>query len=279
MASVLVRTKSPEQLLTEAEAPERKLKRALGPLDLTALGVGATIGAGIFALTGTAAAGQQTITSGVLDTPLVGLVFGQAANGRPAAGPAIMVSFLIVAIACAFAGFCYAELAAMIPVAGSAYTYAYATLGELFAWIIGWDLILEYAVGNIAVASSWSGYFVKLAYSLFGLKHAALARRRSEDGRRDPHDRQGRPICARAVLVDGAAAALRPQRRRQPAGVPHRRCSHLAPHPRHPGERGAQHRRGDLQGGRRRFLRRLRRLLRQPGPTGTPSRRTASPAS
>jgi APA family basic amino acid/polyamine antiporter len=170
MGNALLRTKSPEQHIADAEAPERKLKRSLGPLDLMALGVGATIGAGIFALTGTAAAGQQTTTAGVLDTPLLGLVLGQAANGRPAAGPAIMISFLIVAIACGFAGFCYAELAAMIPVAGSAYTYAYATLGELFAWVIGWDLILEYAVGNIAVASSWSGYFLKLAYSLLGLK-------------------------------------------------------------------------------------------------------------
>ncbi len=170
MVSVLLRTKSPEKLVAEAEAPERKLKRSLGALDLTALGVGATIGAGIFALTGTAAAGQQTATSGILDTPLLGLVLGQAVNGRPAAGPAIMISFLIVAVACGFAGLCYAELAAMIPVAGSAYTYAYATLGELVAWAIGWDLILEYAVGNIAVASSWSGYFLKLAYSLLGVR-------------------------------------------------------------------------------------------------------------
>ncbi|MHB1844876.1 MAG: amino acid permease [Deltaproteobacteria bacterium] len=170
MASPLLRTKSPERLISEAEAPERKMKRALGPLDLTALGVGATIGAGIFALTGTAAAGQQLSTSGILDTPLLGLVLGQAVNGRPAAGPAIMISFVIVAIACAFAALCYSELAAMIPVAGSAYTYAYATLGEIFAWVIGWDLILEYAVGNVAVASSWSGYFVKLVYSMLGWK-------------------------------------------------------------------------------------------------------------
>ncbi len=169
--SSLLRTKSPERLISEAEAPERKMKRALGPLDLTALGVGATIGAGIFALTGTAAAGQQLSTSGLLDTPLLGLILGQTVAGRPAAGPAIMISFVLVAIACAFAALCYAELAAMIPVAGSAYTYAYATLGEIFAWIIGWDLILEYAVGNVAVASSWSGYFVKLVYSLF---HARL---------------------------------------------------------------------------------------------------------
>jgi APA family basic amino acid/polyamine antiporter len=166
----LLRTKSPEQLVAEANAPERKLKRVLGPLDLTALGVGATIGAGIFALTGTAAAGQQTSASGVLDTPVLALLLGSSVNGRPAAGPAIMISFVIVAICCAFAALCYSELASLIPVAGSAYTYAYATLGELLAWIIGWDLILEYAVGNVAVASSWSGYFVKLCSSLFGVK-------------------------------------------------------------------------------------------------------------
>ncbi|HUB05991.1 MAG TPA: amino acid permease [Myxococcales bacterium] len=170
MGNPLLRTKSPEQLVSEAEAPERKLKRALGPLDLMALGVGATIGAGIFALTGTAAAGQQTASAGALDTPLLGYVLGQSIAGRPAAGPAIMVSFLLVAVCCAFAALCYSELAAMIPVAGSAYTYAYATLGEIFAWIIGWDLILEYAIGNVAVASSWSGYFVKLLYSMLGVK-------------------------------------------------------------------------------------------------------------
>ncbi len=170
MPSPLLRTKSPDRLLREAEAPERKLKRALGALDLTALGVGATIGAGIFALTGTAAAGQQVATAGALDTPLLGLVLGQVIAGRPAAGPAIMLSFVLVAVTCAFAALAYSELASMIPVAGSAYTYAYATLGEIFAWIIGWDLILEYAVGNIAVASSWSGYFVKLLWSLLHLK-------------------------------------------------------------------------------------------------------------
>jgi len=165
-----LRTKSPEQLIREADAPERRLKRALGPLDLTALGVGATIGAGIFALTGTAAAGQQTATSTILDTPVLSLILGNAVNGRPAAGPAIMISFAIVAVCCAFAALCYSELASMIPVAGSAYTYAYATLGEVFAWVIGWDLILEYAVGNVAVASSWSGYLVKLCWSLFKVK-------------------------------------------------------------------------------------------------------------
>src|SRR5213079_101687 len=90
--------------------------------------------------------------------------------GRPGAGPAVMLSFIIAAIACGFAALCYAELAAMIPVSGSAYTYSYATLGEIIAWMIGWDLILEYAVGNMAVAVGWSGYFVKLCGSLFGLK-------------------------------------------------------------------------------------------------------------
>jgi APA family basic amino acid/polyamine antiporter len=169
-ANPFFRTKSPELMVAEAERPERKLKRALSALDLTALGVGATIGAGIFALTGTAAAGQQIAEATKLDTPLLSIVLGETVNGRPAAGPAIMVSFVLVAVACAFAGLCYSELAAMIPVAGSAYTYAYATLGELLAWIIGWDLILEYAVGNIAVASSWSGYFIKLLGSLFNIK-------------------------------------------------------------------------------------------------------------
>ena len=90
--------------------------------------------------------------------------------GRPGAGPAVVFSFIVAAIACGFAALCYAELASMIPVSGSAYTYSYATLGEIVAWIIGWDLILEYAVGNMAVAVGWSGYFVKLCGSLFGLQ-------------------------------------------------------------------------------------------------------------
>jgi APA family basic amino acid/polyamine antiporter len=117
------------------------LKRVLGPWQLTALGVGAIIGAGIFSGAGTAVAGGAD---------------------HLGAGPALMLSYVLVAIACLFAALCYAEFAAMIPQAGSAYTYAYATLGELLAWIIGWDLIIEYAVGNIAVAVSWSGYFQEL---------------------------------------------------------------------------------------------------------------------
>jgi len=117
------------------------LKRHLTKWHLTALGVGATIGAGIFATTGTA-------------------IVGDAA--RPGAGPAIIFSFLLTAVACGFAALCYAEFAAMVPISGSAYTYAYSSLGELMAWIIGWDLIIEYAVGNVAVAIGWSGYFREL---------------------------------------------------------------------------------------------------------------------
>jgi len=123
------------------------LKRSLGKWHLTALGVGATIGAGIFATTGTAIVGD----------PL-----------RPGAGPAIVLSFLLTALTCGFAALCYAEFAAMVPISGSAYTYAYASLGELVAWIIGWDLIIEYAVGNIGVAIGWSGYFRELL-SHFGI--------------------------------------------------------------------------------------------------------------
>ncbi|MGH7616457.1 MAG: amino acid permease [Gemmatimonadaceae bacterium] len=123
------------------------LKRTLGKWHLTALGVGATIGAGIFATTGTAIVGDPA---------------------RPGAGPAVIFSFVLTAIACGFAALCYAEFAAMVPVAGSAYTYAYAALGEFVAWIIGWDLIIEYAVGNIGVAIGWAGYFRELL-NHFGL--------------------------------------------------------------------------------------------------------------
>jgi basic amino acid/polyamine antiporter, APA family len=162
--------------MREAEAPERKMKRSLSALDLTALGIGAIIGSGIFALTGTAAAGERVESvASQLTTPVINfiqswLMHSAVHLGRPGAGPAVVFSFAVAAIACGFAALCYAELAAMIPVSGSAYTYSYATLGEIVAWIIGWDLILEYAVGNMAVAVGWSGYFVKLCGSLFGIK-------------------------------------------------------------------------------------------------------------
>jgi APA family basic amino acid/polyamine antiporter len=141
------RVKSLEQLLAETEGAPRRLTRALGPVQLTSLGVGAIIGAGIFSTVGTSAAGGAS---------------------HVGAGPALILSFVLVATACGFAALCYAEFAAMVPVAGSAYTYAYATFGELVAWIIGWDLILEYTVGNVAVAISWSGYFQELLRG-FGL--------------------------------------------------------------------------------------------------------------
>jgi APA family basic amino acid/polyamine antiporter len=131
--SNLLATKPLEMILDESsEAGEHSLKRALGPTNLITLGIGAIIGAGIFVLTGAAAAQY--------------------------AGPAIVLSFILAGIACAFAGLCYSEFAALIPIAGSAYTYGYATLGEIFAWVIGWDLILEYAFGAATVASGWSGY-------------------------------------------------------------------------------------------------------------------------
>src|SRR5215210_5338984 len=130
----LFTTKSIDSLRADAERPT--LRRALGPLNLTALGIGSIIGTGIFVLTGTAASQN--------------------------AGPALIISMIIAGVGCAFAGLCYAEFAAMIPVAGSAYTYAYATMGELLAWIIGWDLILEYALSTATVAVGWSGYFSSL---------------------------------------------------------------------------------------------------------------------
>jgi APA family basic amino acid/polyamine antiporter len=141
----LFRRKPLDQLSGEGVEPHLQLKRVLGPVQLTLLGVGAAVGAGIFSSIGSAVAGGPE---------------------HVGAGPAIMISFLLVAVACALAGFCYAEFASMVPIAGSAYTYAYATLGELIAWIIGWDLILEYAVGNVAVAVSWSGYFQELLRGL-----------------------------------------------------------------------------------------------------------------
>src|SRR5882762_8428231 len=142
MKSLFARTPISE-LLIEGDHPN-SLKRSLGAGDLIMLAIGAVIGAGIFGAIGTAAAGQLGPNGEVI---------------RMGAGPALVLSFILLGGACALAGLCYAELAAMIPQAGSAYAYSYATLGELVAWIIGWDLILEYAVGNVAVAISWGDYF------------------------------------------------------------------------------------------------------------------------
>ena len=138
MDSSLFRTKSIERILADSESPEHRLKKTLTVWDLTGLGIGAIIGTGIFVLIGTAIVGDAH---------------------RPGAGPGIILSFMLSGFTCALAALCYAEFAAMIPVAGSAYTYSYATLGELLAWLTGWNLILEYGVACVAVAIGWSGYF------------------------------------------------------------------------------------------------------------------------
>ena len=169
-----LRTKTIEELIAAAEQPHGRLKRTLGLWSLVTLGVGSVIGAGIFTLTGTAAAGQTFAYQSIYKAPVLDLLLNGtnalSLTGRPGAGPGIAVSFLLVAIACGLAALCYAELASMIPVAGSAYTYAYATLGELFAWIIGWDLILEYAVSNMAVAVGFAAYLNDLFENVFGFR-------------------------------------------------------------------------------------------------------------
>ena len=132
-------------------------------MSLTALGIGAVIGSGIFTVIGTAIAGEKFQATSVLNTPVADyLAHHMAMFGRPGAGPAIALSLLLVAIVCCFTGLCYAELASMIPIAGSAYTYTYATMGELIAWIIGWDLILEYAFSNMAVSVGFAAHAVDL---------------------------------------------------------------------------------------------------------------------
>src|SRR6185295_8226754 len=140
----LFRRKPIDAILAETEHGPQSLKRVLGAGDLVMLAIGAVIGAGIFGSIGSAAAGQVGPNGEII---------------RYGAGPALVLSFVLLGACCALAGLCYAEMASMIPQAGSAYAYSYATLGEVVAWIIGWDLILEYAVGNVAVAISWGDYF------------------------------------------------------------------------------------------------------------------------
>jgi APA family basic amino acid/polyamine antiporter len=187
----LWRRKPIETLAEEAIPEQLRLRRALGARQLVFLGVGAILGAGIFSTAGTAAAGGEH---------------------HLGAGPALVVSFLLVAVACALAGLCYAELAALAPVSGSAYTYAYATLGELAAWIIGWDLILEYAIGNVAVAISWSDYFQSLLASLGGSWPAWLGTdyRSAAAAARELADcvARGMEVSALPALTQHKAAAL-----------------------------------------------------------------------
>src|SRR3954453_14102725 len=163
----LFATKSLEQLHEEMKG-ENRLRRVLGPVGLTSLGVGGIIGAGIFVITGRVAAND--------------------------AGPGVLLSYAVAGLACALAALCYAEFASMAPVAGSAYTYAYATLGELFAWIIGWDLILEYAMSAATVAAVWSNYLNKLLEG-FGLRTVP------EDLCNDPFSRPGSIMNLPAVLI------------------------------------------------------------------------------
>ncbi|MEN3327290.1 MAG: basic amino acid/polyamine antiporter, family [Acidobacteriota bacterium] len=141
----ILRTKNLDEILASVGGPQFGLKRTLTAFSVTLIGIGAIIGAGIFATVGTAASGTAE---------------------RAGAGPSLMLSFVITAIVCGFTALCYAELASMVPISGSAYTYSYATLGELVAWIIGWDLIIEYAIGNVAVAISWAEFFNRLLRNL-----------------------------------------------------------------------------------------------------------------
>ena len=163
LATQLLARKSIDKLIRDSADPAHALKKTLGPWSLTALGIGAVIGSGIFTVVGTAIAGEQFDTSSMLNTPLADfLIHHTALAGRPGAGPAIAISMILVAFVCALTGLCYAELASMIPIAGSAYTYTYATLGELVAWIIGWDLILEYAGSNMTVSVGFAAHVVDL---------------------------------------------------------------------------------------------------------------------
>src|ERR1041385_3518251 len=169
LPSQLFAKKSIDKLISDSERPETRLKKTLGPLALTSLGIGAVIGSGIFTVIGTAIKGQFFQAESIMQAPMLEyLIHHSAAFGRPGAGPAIALSFVLVAIACGFAALCYAELSSMIPIAGSAYTYTYATMGELIAWIIGWDLILEYAVSNMSVGVGFSAHIVNLL-DLFGI--------------------------------------------------------------------------------------------------------------
>jgi APA family basic amino acid/polyamine antiporter len=168
------RRKSLDILLAQGGDEAHGLKKTLTAIDLIALGIGAIIGAGIFAVLGAATAGG---------------------NGVPPAGPGVSVSIVLTAVACGFCALCYAEFASLVPVAGSAYTYSYATLGELVAWIIGWDLILEYAVGNIAVAISWAAYFRQLFLG-FGIEIPAWM----------ASDYRSTLLAARAVAESGVSS-------------------------------------------------------------------------
>ena len=229
----LFRRKPIAELLVDEHDSTHSLKRVLGAGDLVMLSIGAVIGAGIFGAIGTAAAGQVDASGHVV---------------RAGAGPALVFSFLLLGGACALSALCYAELAAMIPQAGSAYAYSYATLGELVAWIIGWDLILEYAVGNVAVAISWGDYFNTLVRGV-GMNLPAVSDNRLSDGA--PERQSRRPRSAE----HGAANCRHPDSRQHPR-LRHRVGHHLAAAARRARELQCQQRDGGHQAHRARPLHR-----------------------
>jgi APA family basic amino acid/polyamine antiporter len=186
MKSLLWR-KSSAEALGDSERPGHALKRTLGATDLALLGIGAIVGAGIFSSTGQMAAGSAD---------------------QPGAGPALVISYLITAVACGFAALCYAEIAALVPVAGSAYTYAYVALGEIFAWIIGWDLIIEYAVGNIYVAQSWADYFRSFLRGSLGFDFPAWMATDLQTARHTPEIAAHAPHIGDFVVAFNFPAAL-----------------------------------------------------------------------
>jgi APA family basic amino acid/polyamine antiporter len=179
--------KSSEEAVGDADRPGHALKRTLGATDLALLGIGAIVGAGIFSSTGQMAAGGPD---------------------QPGAGPALVISYLITAVACGFAALCYAEIAAMVPVAGSAYTYAYVALGEIFAWIIGWDLIIEYAVGNIYVAQSWADYFRSFLRGTFGFDFPAWLATDLQTARLTPEIAAAAPHIGNVTIACNLPAAF-----------------------------------------------------------------------
>jgi basic amino acid/polyamine antiporter, APA family len=183
----LFRRKPVAEAIRESEQGGHTLRRTLGVGQLTMLGVGAIVGAGIFSSIGEMAAGSE---------------------GRPGAGPALVVSYLLTALTCGFAAMCYAEIAAMVPIAGSAYSYAYVAFGEVVAWVIGWDLIIEYAIGNIYVAQSWSDYFRSFVRGAFGMDFPVWMACDFQTAARTPDIAAGAPHLGGLVVAFNLPAAL-----------------------------------------------------------------------
>ena len=243
LPSQLLARKSIDKLIRDSEEPEHALKKTLGPWSLTALGIGAVIGSGIFTVIGTAMAGQKFDAPNIGDTPLLHyLIHHTALAGRPGAGPALALSLVLVAIVCVFTGLCYAELASMIPIAGSAYTYTYATLGELIAWIIGWDLILEYAFSNMSVSVGFAAHIVDLL-DWFGLHPPLQVDLARLSAHRPAGPGRQRPLPTRLALrlqhsrLSGRHDSDRDPGARHPRVGPHQQHHGAGQDGRHPGLR------------------------------------------